>query len=228
MQIEIDAGGVPLAGSLRMPAGARGLVVVAHGAGSGRWSPRNVAVASRLARAGFGSLLLDLLTAEEAEVDAATGAFRTDVGLVAERLVAAIGWLDRRPDGGPSPSALPLGLYGASVGAAGALAAAAARPDRVAAVVCRGGRVDLAARWLHLVRAPTLLVVGARDAPVLAVNEAVLGRLPAPAELVLVPGAGHLFAEPRALDTVAALTVEWCDRHLRRGMAGDTAAPARG
>jgi putative phosphoribosyl transferase len=213
--VEIPAGGVRVAGDLGVPEGARGVVVFAHGTGSGRWSPRNRFVAEALRRRGLATLLLDLLTEEEERVDLATARLRFDVELLAGRLLAAVEEAARHPE----TAGLPIGLFGASTGAAAALVAAARRPDRVACVVSRGGRPDLAAAVLGAVRAPTLLIVGGRDALVLELNRAALPMLGGPARLEVVPGASHLFEEPGALERVAELAGDFFVRHL--GGAGD-------
>jgi dienelactone hydrolase len=185
-------------------------VLFAHGSGSSRHSPRNRHVAAVLEEARLATLLFDLLTAPEEAVDARTARLRFDVALLAERLVGAIDWAGARPE----TRALRVGLFGASTGAGAALAAAAARPERVHAVVSRGGRPDLAGPALPLVRAPTLLVVGEEDRPVIALNRAALAELRCEGELVLVPGATHLFEEPGALDGVALLARAWFQRYL--------------
>jgi putative phosphoribosyl transferase len=185
-------------------------VLFAHGSGSSRHSPRNRYVAEILQGAGLGTLLMDLLTRDEEAVDQFTRQFRFDIGLLADRLTGAIDWLERLPEARD----LPIGLFGASTGAAAALQAAAARPDRVRAVVSRGGRPDLAGEALGHVRAPTLLIVGADDTPVIPLNEAALRQMAAPAEMRLVPGASHLFEEPGTLAAASALAREWFVRHL--------------
>ena len=208
--VRVEAGPVRLDGDLARPAAARGVVLFAHGSGSGRHSPRNRQVAAALGRAGFATLLLDLLTLEEETADRATGRFRFDVRLLAGRLLAAADWLaaDERTAG------LPVGLFGASTGAGAALLAAAERPEAAAAVVSRGGRPDLAGPALGRVLAPTLLVVGALDPRVLELNRAALGRLGGEASLQVVPGASHLFEEPGTLERVAELAVGWFGRWL--------------
>ena len=204
--VTVEAGGVALAGGLVLPAGANGLVLFAHGSGSGRHSPRNRYVADVLNRAGLGTLLLDLLTPAEERADAITRELRFDIGLLAERLVGAVDWLARDPD----TRDLRVGCFGASTGAAAALIAAAQRPESVAAVVSRGGRPDLAGEFLGLVNAPTLLIVGGADTPVIALNEDALRRLGSKRKkLVLVPEATHLFEEPGALEEVARLAAAW-------------------
>jgi putative phosphoribosyl transferase len=208
--VVVPAGDVRLDGDLVVPERSHGIVLFAHGSGSGRHSPRNRAVADTLNAAGFATLLIDLLTTAEEEADRGTGTYRFDIGLLARRLVAAVEWLRRD---GATP--LPIGLFGASTGAAAALVTAAARPADVAAVVSRGGRPDLAGRALPQVRAPTLLIVGGADRQVLELNQNALDRLGASEKrLVVVPGASHLFEEPGALDRVAKLAIAWFSRYL--------------
>jgi putative phosphoribosyl transferase len=207
--VTVPAAGAEVTGDLTVPAAATGMVLFAHGSGSSRHSPRNRAVAARLGAAGFGTLLLDLFTAEEDLIDARTAELRFDIGLLTERLTGAIDWLAAGPGRG-----LPLGLFGASTGAAGALAAAVDRPGLVRAVVSRGGRPDLAAEALDRVAAPVLLIVGGRDTTVLELNRRAAARLTVPHEVSVVSGATHLFEEPGALDRVATLAAEWFQRHL--------------
>ncbi len=200
-----------------MPPRARGIVVFAHGAGSGRFSPRNRAVARTLSAASLATLLIDLLTADEEEADLRTAELRFDVGLLGERVVAAVDRLALDASVGdlpPTLERLPVGCFGASTGAAAALIAAARRPDRVAAVVSRGGRPDLAGDVLARVTAPTLRIVGGRDTEVLRLNRVAQQRLGGESRLEIVPGAGHLFEEPGALDRVAALARDWFVAHL--------------
>jgi pimeloyl-ACP methyl ester carboxylesterase len=168
-------------------------------------------VADHLQRAGFGTLLLDLLTADEEQLDLRSRELRFDIGLLGRRLVGAIDWLAARFSG----TELPIALFGASTGAAAALVAAVARADRVAAVVSRGGRPDLAGSALERLTAPTLLIVGALDPQVLELNRRAAERLTCPHRLAVVPGAGHLFEEPGALDEVAGLAGTWFNTHLR-------------
>jgi dienelactone hydrolase len=208
--LTVPVGGVEVTGDLTVPADALGVVLFAHGSGSSRHSPRNRAVAGQLNAAGFGTLLLDLLTAEEDLIDARTAHLRFDIALLAERLAGAIDWLAARDE----PGDLPLGLFGASTGAAGALVAAAERPARVRAVVSRGGRPDLARDALDRVAAPTLLIVGGLDEAVLKVNRQAAARLRVEHEVSVVPGATHLFEEPGALEQVAGLAAGWFERHL--------------
>jgi dienelactone hydrolase len=213
--IRIDVGGLSLKGELSTPRTPRGVVLFAHGSGSGRMSPRNRFVARHLNNAGLTTLLLDLLTTEEEHAERETRHLRFDVGLLARRLLTAADWLAAEP----TTTELPLGLFGASTGGGAALIAAAERPERVAAVVSRGGRPDLAGEALARVRAPTLLVVGGKDEPVIAMNEWALERLnSAVKQLVIVPGASHLFEEAGALETVARLASEWFSIHLAHDM----------
>ena len=199
-----------LAGDLSIPTDARGIVVFAHGSGSSRHSPRNRFVADVLRAGGLATLLMDLLTeAEEAE-DVRTLALRFDIGLLAHRLVGATDWLAQQPD----TSALPVGYFGASTGAGAALVAAAERPDAVAAIVSRGGRPDLAGPSLASVRAPTLLIVGGADGPVIEMNRDAMRQMSALTHLEIVPGATHLFEEPGALEQVATLARAWFAHYL--------------
>lgn len=203
--VTIDAGKVSLQGTLAIPADASGLVAFAHGSGSSRFSPRNRNVARALNGAGLATLLLDLLTAPENERDTLTAEFRFDIPLLARRLTFALNWLAGRP----ATRTLPLGLFGASTGAAAALIAAATCPELVRAVVSRGGRPDLAGDALEHVRAPTLLIVGGDDTPVIALNRQAARRLRCRHELAIVPGATHLFEEPGTLDRVTHLAADW-------------------
>ena len=209
--IEIETPDASLLGDLVIPGEATGIVLFAHGSGSSRHSPRNRYVAGVLQAAGLATLLMDLLTAEEEAVDQVTRAIRFDIDLLSERLTGAIDWLSRREE----TLALPVGLFGASTGAAAALRAAAARPARVRAVVSRGGRPDLAGAALPRVHAPTLLIVGEADTQVIALNGSAQAQMPAETRLVLVPGASHLFEEPGTLEIAALLARDWFVAHLR-------------
>jgi putative phosphoribosyl transferase len=211
--VAVTAGRVSLAGDLTVPAESAGVVVFAHGSGSGRTSPRNRAVAAELHDSRLATLLIDLLTLDEDREDRDTGRWRFDVGLLGERVTAAIDWLrDDTAIGG-----LAVGCFGASTGAAAALLAAVERSDRVAAVVSRGGRPDLAGDALEHVMAPTLLIVGGHDTDVIELNRRAALRIPSGPQLEIVPGAGHLFEEPGALEQVAALARTWFTRHLAGG-----------
>lgn len=208
--VHVPAASVALEGNLSVPPDARGLVLFAHGSGSSRHSPRNRYVAERLHKENLATLLIDLLTAEEERVDQVTAELRFDIRMLAGRLISATDWLHTSGN----TSALPLGYFGASTGAAAALSAAAERPDLIAAVVSRGGRPDLAGSALSRVRAPTLLVVGGADTQVIEINRSALALLRSEKKLVIVPGATHLFQEPGALDDVADLAIDWFLRHL--------------
>jgi dienelactone hydrolase len=208
-QVTVLASDATLQGDLVLPEGARGIVLFAHGSGSSRHSPRNRQVAARLNQAGLGTLLVDLLTPAEERLDLVTAHHRFDISLLARRLVGAIDWLR----GGQAES-LPIGLFGASTGAAAALVAAAARPEDVAAVVSRGGRPDLAGPALSQVRAPTLLIVGGADPVVLELNKVAFELLQTEKQLLVIPGATHLFEESGALEEVARLAADWFTRHL--------------
>jgi putative phosphoribosyl transferase len=205
-QVEIPAGRRSLSGILRVPTGAGAVVAFAHGSGSGRFSPRNQFVARVLEEGGLATLLLDLLEEEEAEDR--ENVF--DIGLLAERLQSAADWLSQEPE----TTGLRLGYFGASTGAGAALVAAARDPAAVGAVVSRGGRPDLARDYLSAVQAPTLLIVGGNDDVVIEVNEQALRLLRCPKQLVIVPGATHLFEEPGTLEEVSRLAKEWFVRHL--------------
>lgn len=205
-EVTIPAGEVTLKGTIYLPPKAKGMVLFAHGSGSGRFSPRNQFVAETLAASGVASLLTDLLN--EWEADDRQKVF--DIDLLSERLLHGLAWVmkEKRLKG------FPVGLFGASTGAAAALSAAAQRPKEVKAVVSRGGRPDLAQESLPLVEAPTLLIVGGRDRQVIQLNREAMGCLHCTKELVIVPGAGHLFEEPGTLERVAELATEWFTRYF--------------
>lgn len=221
MEVAIPAGGAMLGADLELPSGEEersgcaGLVVFAHGSGSSRHSPRNRRVAAGLGERRFATLLLDLL--EPGEERDRRNVF--DIDLIADRLVAATSWAAAQPE----LSGLGIGYFGASTGAAAALAASVAYGPAVAAVVSRGGRTDLAAAYHGQVTAATLLVVGGADAVVLELNRQTLAALDAPADLLVVPGAGHLFAEPGALDAVTDAAGDWLDRYLDASPTADGA-----
>lgn len=209
--VRISNAGVALDGDLTVPGHARGVVAFAHGSGSSRHSPRNRQVAAALGRAGYATLLVDLLTSDEEEVDLRTREFRFDIPRLAARFTGAVDWLGQSAD----TAALAVAAFGASTGAAAALIAAADRPDWVRLVISRGGRPDLAGPALARVQAPTLLIVGADDPEVRRLNEEAAERMTAaPVEAAIVPGATHLFTEPGTLDAVIALTIAALDRHL--------------
>jgi putative phosphoribosyl transferase len=206
-----------LEGTVCVPSCADAFVVFAHGSGSSRLSPRNKLVADALNTHGVGTLLFDLLSPDEESERANV----FDIALLAERLVAAVLWLDHDPE----IPRLPLGLFGASTGAAAALVAAARLGGRVGAVVSRGGRPDLAGDTLHKVKAPTLLIVGGDDPAVIELNAQAMIQLAGPKALKIVPGATHLFPEPGALEAVIEHAVHWFDRHLRLPAAGRAGQP---
>lgn len=214
--VAVPAGPVALNGDLRMPLGARGLVIFAHGSGSSRFSSRNRQVAEFLHGQSFATLLLDLLTPEEEAVDVRTSQYRFDIERLGPRVSAAADWACRHTD----LRKLPVGCFGASTGAAAALIAAAERPETISAVVSRGGRPDLAGDALPRVKAPTLLIVGGDDQPVIEMNRAAMRQMRAPVELEIVPGATHLFEEPGTLEQVERLAADWFTRYLRRPATG--------
>ena len=213
--VQIQSGGALIGGDLAIPVKAAGLVVFAHGSGSSRFSRRNRSVAQVLQGGGFATLLLDLLTRQEDAIDEQTREFRFDVERLGHRVVAALDWTASHPQ----VARLPVACFGASTGAAAALIAAAERPDRVRAVISRGGRPDLAGYALPRVQAPTLLIVGGDDGPVIELNRAAMRRMRAPVQLEIVPGATHLFEEPGALELVSRLALEWCAKHVKRSPA---------
>jgi pimeloyl-ACP methyl ester carboxylesterase len=214
--MRIPVAGVVVEGDVSVPRSAHGVVLFAHGSGSSRRSPRNRHVAQQLNHAGLATVLVDLLTPEEDRIDARTGQFRFDIGLLAARLTALTDWL-----GGYEPvTGLGVGLFGASTGAAAALMTAAARPAAVPALVSRGGRPDLAGDHLRAVRCPTLLIVGERDEIVIELNRAAMQQLSGETRLVIVPGASHLFEEPGALEQVSGLAADWFTRHLTTARIG--------
>lgn len=215
--VEIPVGQVRLPADVVLPARASGVVLFAHGSGSGRHSPRNRRVAGELHEAGLGTVLVDLLTPEEERVDSRTAELRFDIGLLANRVSGLTSWLvDHEPTRG-----LPVGLFGASTGAAAALVAAAAQPHEVAAVVSRGGRPDLAGDDLRAVHQPTLLIVGGRDDLVLELNRRAQKALAGENRLEVVAGATHLFPEPGTLEQVSRLASDWFVRHLRAAPESD-------
>ena len=214
--VSVNAGRATLEGDLSVPPRASGVVLFAHGSGSGRHSPRNRYVARVLQQAGLATLLIDLLTEEEEAVDLQTAQLRFDIGLLAERLVGATNWLGQNPD----TKNLRVGYFGASTGGGAALVAAAERPEAVGAIVSRGGRPDLAGSALPRVKAPTLLIVGGNDAPVIALNRQAMAELHAETRLEIVPGATHLFEEPGTLERVAELARDWFLSHLQSIQSG--------
>ena len=214
--VQIRAGAVELEGELVVPKGCAGVVLFAHGSGSSRRSPRNGFVARWLEDGRLATVLMDLLTPAEEQIDSRTGELRFNIDFLAERLIAAVDWARQRPE----LQGLNLGLLGASTGAAAALVAAAQRPREVSAVVSRGGRPDLAGAALPRVRAATLLIVGGRDISVLELNREALEELRAEKQLEIIPEATHLFEEPGALAEVSRLAREWFQKRLGRHKAG--------
>jgi putative phosphoribosyl transferase len=213
--VQVPVGRDVLHGDLGMPSDPVGLVLFAHGSGSSRHSPRNQFVARSLEGRGLATLLIDLLTPAEEAIDEHTAQYRFDIPMLAERLVAIVDWLATRRDTAP----LPLALFGASTGAGAALIAAAERPERIAAVVSRGGRPDLAGPSLGRVQAPVLLIVGGFDVPVIEMNRDAMRAMHCDVDLQIVPGATHLFEEPGTLERVADLAGAW----LRRRVAAEPA-----
>ena len=209
--VRISVGEATCEGDLRIPQRAAGLVIFAHGSGSSRFSARNRAVAAVLEEAGFATLLLDLLTPSEAAVDDITRKFRFDIEMLGRRVIGAVDWAHARDD----LTQLPVAFFGASTGAAAALIAAAERPALTRAVISRGGRPDLAGAALPRVKAPTLLIVGGDDEPVIDLNREAMEQMKAPVRLEIVPGATHLFEEPGTLEAVSRLAADWCRRYLR-------------
>jgi len=212
--VRIPCQEVVLDGDLTLPETAKGVILFAHGSGSSRHSPRNRSVAGTLQETGFATLLMDLLTREEEAMDANTRHLRFDITLLARRLIGATDWLRQQE----SLSRLPLGYFGASTGAGAALVAAAERPQSVAAIVSRGGRPDLAGSALPCVHAPTLLIVGGHDFPVIPLNQQALEQIAAEeSRMEIVPNATHLFEEAGALEQVARLAADWFTRFLSGG-----------
>jgi putative phosphoribosyl transferase len=210
--VHIPMGPLALEGTLTIPEAAEGIVIFAHGSGSSRHSPRNRYVAESLQSEGLATLLMDLLSVEEEAVDMRTGHLRFDIDLLSDRLTRATDWLTARPETGE----LRVGYFGASTGAAAALVAAAKRPERIKAVVSRGGRPDLAGNYLSKVKAPTLLIVGGRDTLVIDLNREALDRINGPKRLEVISWATHLFEEPGALEDVSRLARSWFLINLTR------------
>jgi dienelactone hydrolase len=198
-------------GNLTLPPNAKAVVTFAHGSGSGRFSPRNQYVAKTFNENNLATLLIDLLTVEEEQIDLSTAEYRFNIGLLAERLISATEWLKLDP----STQNMAFGYFGASTGAAAALIAAAKLTDDIKAVVSRGGRPDLAGDFLGQVRAPTLMLVGGDDTEVIELNKQALDLMSAEKKLIIIPGATHLFEEPGKLDVVAEFSVDWFKRYLR-------------
>jgi putative phosphoribosyl transferase len=208
--VKIPTGYVELKGELELPADAPGVVIFVHGSGSSRHSPRNQYVARMMREAGLGTLLFDLLTPAEEQQDARTSALRFDIDMLAQRLVSVTRWLEEQPE----TSGLKLGYFGASTGGAAALMAAAQLGDKIAAVVSRGGRPDLAGNSLREVRSPTLFVVGGYDEMVLCLNNEAFEKLRCKKEFRVVPCATHLFEEPGKLEQVAQMSAHWFHAYM--------------
>lgn len=210
--IRVPIGPITLEGNLGVPKEPLGIVLFAHGSGSSRHSPRNRYVANVLRKSGLMTLLIDLLTTEEEVVDMQTMHLRFDIGLLAKRLVGATDWLRQNPD----TQNFRICYFGASTGAAAALIGATERPDVISAIVSRGGRPDLAGPALPLVKAPTLLIVGGDDIPVIELNKDAMEQLRCEKKLAIVPGATHLFEESGKLEEVARLASDWFVQHLKK------------
>jgi dienelactone hydrolase len=215
-RVSVPIDSIALEGNLVVPDRPPGIVLFAHGSGSGRHSPRNQLIAKTLNDSHIATLLIDLLTEEEERVDVQTRHLRFDIPLLADRLAGAIDWLETHDE----TQALPVGLFGASTGAGAALIAAVSRPERVRAVVSRGGRPDLADQAIPAVAAPTLLIVGGNDDVVIALNQMTLDQLRCEKRLEIVPGATHLFEEPGTLEQAATLARDWFQLHLVNSQAG--------
>ena len=213
LTLRVPVDGTTLSADLAIPVEAHGIVLFAHGSGSSRHSPRNQFVARVLQQSDFGTLLMDLLTETEEAVDNRTREKRFDINLLARRLTATVDWLSAQP----AYKHLPVGLFGASTGAAAALVSATQRPGLVKSVVSRGGRPDLAGDSLPIVKAPTLLIVGGWDDAVLALNEQAKARMKGEVQLKVVPRATHLFEEPGALAQVADFAAAWFWNTLKQG-----------
>ena len=212
-EVWVSVDSVTLPGELSVPDRAEGIVLFAHGSGSGRHSPRNQYVSQVIREAGVGTLLFDLLTREEEKIDLQTRHLRFDIGLLARRLIGATKWAKKQKE----IAALRIGYFGASTGGGAAMVAAAEMDDDIGAVVSRGGRPDMAGEALSRVIAPTMLIVGGSDEAIIRLNEEALGKLQCVKELKIVPGATHLFEEPGKLEEVALLAADWLQRHLRAG-----------
>jgi putative phosphoribosyl transferase len=211
MDMKIPVGEVVVEGTLTLPSGAKGIVLFAHGSGSSRFSTRNQYVAKEFNKAAIGTLLFDLLTQEEEETDIVTAEYRFNIPLLADRLIGATEWL--RND--PKTKRLAFGYFGASTGAAAALIAAAKLPNEISAVVSRGGRPDLAGKYLPKVVTPTLLLVGGLDTEVIELNRQAMAQMTAEKKMVIIPGATHLFEEQGTLEEVAKISINWFLKYLR-------------
>lgn len=211
IDMKIPVGEVVVEGTLTLPPATKGVVLFAHGSGSSRYSTRNQYVAKEFNKATIGTLLFDLLTQEEEETDIVTAEYRFNIPLLAERLIGATEWL--RND--PKTKRLAFGYFGASTGAAAALIAAAKLPSEISAVISRGGRPDLAGKYLSNVVAPTLLLVGGLDTEVIELNRQAMNQMKVEKKIVIIPGATHLFEEQGTLEEVAKVSIDWFLKHLR-------------
>lgn len=221
--VRVDLEDIALHGDLVVPEHALGLVIFVHGSGSSRFSPRNKYVAGKLNNAGLATLLLDLLTDEEQRIDTETMEFRFNIPLLGARSTLVASWASHKPE----LSRLPIGLFGASTGAAAALITAAAMKGQVAAVVSRGGRADMAEDALDKVECPTLLIVGGDDESVVELNEQAMARMHCPTKLHIVPGATHLFEEPGTLEQVATVAAEWFVEHMLSATSREEGSPRK-
>ena len=208
--VKIELEETILKGNLSVPQKSQRIVLFVHGSGSSRFSSRNKRVAAQFNQAGLATLLFDLLTAQEEEADRLSGKYRFNINLLASRVVATLNWLQEK-----FSETFSVGLFGASTGAAAALIAAARMPNKVGAVVSRGGRPDLAINQLHLVKAPTILIVGGNDKTVIELNRRAFDMLNVEKKLEIIKGASHLFEEPGTLDRVAKLSIDWFNRFLQ-------------
>jgi pimeloyl-ACP methyl ester carboxylesterase len=209
--MKIPVGEIVVEGTLTLPPGAKSVVLFAHGSGSSRFSTRNQYVAKEFNKATIGTLLFDLLTQEEEETDIVTAEYRFNIPLLADRLIGATEWLKNDP----KTKRLAFGYFGASTGAAAALIAAAKFPSEISAVVSRGGRPDLAGKYLPNVVAPTLLLVGGLDSEVIDLNRQAMNQMTAEKKMVIIPGATHLFEEQGTLEEVAKVSIDWFLKYLR-------------
>ncbi|SCZ49095.1 dienelactone hydrolase family protein [Thiohalomonas denitrificans] len=211
-EVMVETPDATLPGNLNVPAGSRAIVLFAHGSGSSRLSPRNRLVAEDLNGGGLATLLFDLLTPDEHQIDQYSAELRFDIGLLSRRLGNAVDWVRKQPE----LHSLAIGLFGASTGAAAALRVAAEKPESISAVVSRGGRPDMAGEALPRVKAPTLLLVGGRDEQVIQLNREAADQMQAEIRLEIIPGATHLFEEPGKLEEVARLAREWLQTHTEQ------------
>lgn len=216
------SGHVSIEGDLSVPQDAHGIILFAHGSGSGRYSPRNIYTASKLKNGGFATLLIDLLSQEEGMLDMKTAQFRFNIDLLASRLVSCIDWLVSQAE----LKDLAIGLYGASTGAAAAIITATERPDPVFAVVSRGGRIDMAAEAITRLKSPILVVIGDQDRDILSLSKPVFDKIKAPKKYAIIPGAGHLFEETGTLEMASQAALDWFSSSIERYKKGQTTGQA--